>query len=88
MVSPAAGSVRARVINDPQSGRQAIELPQGLRFEGDEILLRREADGAVTILDAALAWDRFTAALGCADADFLSDRGEPDKSEDRGAWWV
>jgi len=57
--------------------RQAIRQPEEFHFEGDEVCVKRI--GAAVLLfpkDAACA--RTADALGQADADFMSDRNQPE----------
>jgi len=68
-------------------GDQAVLLPEGFRFEGKEVYIRRDADtGDVVLSQHRPGWDRFFALLKTADfpADFLNleDRDQGTQERD------
>jgi len=61
---------------------QPVRLPREFRFDGDEVLIKR-VGSAVVLLPKAKFWDTLTESLEKFPADFMRDRGQPGRAEDR-----
>ena len=69
-----AMSTRAKLFQN--GGSQAVRLPKDFRFEGDEVLIRRE--GRRVILEPVDEWsDRFLDVLGSIDEPIERPKAEP-----------
>jgi len=73
-------SVTARVFRNGAS--QAVRLPKEFRFEGDEVCIKR-IGSAVLLYPKGTEWDLMGEALGQADPDFLAERNQPRRPEER-----
>ncbi len=63
---------------------QAVRLPKEFRFEGSEVLVRREGDTVILEPLPTDTWtDDFWSVLGAFGEDF--DVGDRDRRQDRGA---
>lgn len=57
-----------------KNGRsQAVRLPKEYRFEGDEVLIRRQGEDVV-ISPKQMSWDDFFDQASVFDGNFLADR--------------
>jgi len=68
------------------SGDQAVLLPDGFRFEGKEVFMRRDSvTGEVVLSQKGKTWDRLTAALAEGDIpeDFLKPEDREQGTQDR-----
>lgn len=70
----------AKVFKNGSS--QAIRLPKEFRFEEDEVCVKR-IGSAVLVFPKDKAWDLMAGAIGQFDEDFLRERNQPDKAEER-----
>jgi antitoxin VapB len=61
---------------------QAVRLPKEFRFEGTEVYIRR-AGNAVVLFPKAKSWDPLLESLDKFPADFMTDRDQPHKAEER-----
>ena len=61
---------------------QAVRLPKEFRFDTDEVYIKR-IGAAVLLFPKDAAWDLMADALGKADDDFMADRCQPEKAEER-----
>jgi len=61
---------------------QAVRLPKEFRFAGDEVLIKR-IGSAVVLLPKAKSWDTLLESLDKFPADFMTDREQPQESEQR-----
>jgi antitoxin VapB len=61
---------------------QAVRLPRGFHFEGDEVLIQRIGD-AVVSLPKGRSWKALTGSLAKFPDDFMSDRSQPQEVESR-----
>jgi antitoxin VapB len=61
---------------------QAIRLPKEFRFRGGEVCIKR-VGSAVLLFPKGKAWDLMGEAIGKFDKDFLSDRNQPARAEER-----
>jgi antitoxin VapB len=58
------------------SGRsQAVRLPKDFRFEGSEVLIRREGE-SIVLEPVSTGWDWLSKMPGQVDADFETAAGE------------
>jgi len=63
-------------------GRQAVQLPKGFRFEGNEVYIKRIGE-AVVLLPRARPWGSLIGSLEKFPEDFLESRDQPASSERR-----
>jgi len=63
-------------------GSQALRLPREFRFEGDEVCIKR-LGSAVLLFPKDKAWELMGEALGEVDGDFMADREQPERAEER-----
>lgn len=61
---------------------QAVRLPKEFRFEGDEVLIKK-AGNAVVRIPKKKSWHSLVASLAQFSNDFMTDRGQPRKSDRR-----
>jgi antitoxin VapB len=61
---------------------QALRLPKEFRFEGNEVFVKR-AGNAIVLFPKAKSWDSLVESLDKFPADFMSDRDQPHKVEER-----
>jgi antitoxin VapB len=61
---------------------QAVRLPKEFRFEGEEVCVKR-IGAAVLLFPREAAWSITAEALGRADDDFMADRDQPAKPDER-----
>ena len=61
---------------------QAVRLPKGFRFEGDEVLVKKVGD-AVVLLPRRHPWETLRGSLSAFTGDFMEDRGQPASEQDR-----
>ncbi len=65
------------------SGRsQAVRLPKGYRFDAEEVCIKRIGEG-VLLFPKDKAWDLMSGAIGQVTDDFMEDRSQPDRMEER-----
>jgi antitoxin VapB len=55
---------------------QAVRLPIGFRFEGDEVFIKRVGN-AVVLLPWHNSWQALYESLGEFSEDFMEERGQP-----------
>jgi antitoxin VapB len=55
---------------------QAVRLPKGFRFEGDEVFVKRVGN-AVVLLPRHESWRTLYKSLGEFSEDFMEERGQP-----------
>lgn len=63
---------------------QAVRLPREFRFDADEVCIKR-IGSAVLLFPRDAAWDLMDAALGQVDEDFMSERHQPERTDERPA---
>jgi antitoxin VapB len=63
--------------------RQAVRLPDALRFEGQEVYAVKLGD-AVLLLPLGEPWEALREALGAFSDDFMPAREQPDAEEREG----
>ncbi len=55
---------------------QAVRLPMGFRFEGDEVFIKRVGN-AVVLLPWSDSWQTLYESLEAFSEDFMEERGQP-----------
>lgn len=61
---------------------QAVRLPKEFRFPGNEVWIKRSG-GAVVLLAKNASWDSILAARELFTQDFMVERQQPCKVEER-----
>ena len=61
---------------------QAVRLPKGFRFEGEEVFVKRVGN-AVVLLPRRHSWEALYGSLGSFSEDFMEDRGQPTHDQER-----
>lgn len=61
---------------------QAVRLPKEFRFDTKELGIKRIGSG-VMLFPKKAAWDMMGQTLGKADDDFMADRDQPERADDR-----
>jgi antitoxin VapB len=61
---------------------QAVRLPKEFRFDADEVCVKR-IGSAVLLFPKNAAWGLMAEAMGQVDDDFMADRGQPGRPDER-----
>jgi antitoxin VapB len=61
---------------------QAVRLPKGFRFEGEEVFVKR-VGSAVVLLPREHSWETLYGSLGAFSEDFMEERGQPSSEQER-----
>jgi antitoxin VapB len=61
---------------------QAVRLPREFRFDADEVYVKR-VGSAVLLFPKDAAWDLMGEAVGEMDDDFLPERNQPQRPDER-----
>ena len=61
---------------------QAVRLPKEFRFDADEVCIKR-VGSAVILFPKDAAWDLMADAVGKVDDDFMAERNQPRRAEER-----
>ena len=61
---------------------QAVRLPKEFRFDADEVCIKRIGSG-VLLFPKEAAWDLMGEAIGQVDDDFMADRNQPARLDQR-----
>ena len=61
---------------------QAVRLPKGFRFEGEEVFVKRVGN-AVVLLPRQHSWEALYGSLGSFSEDFMEDRDQPSREQER-----
>ena len=61
---------------------QAVRLPKEFRFDVEEVCIKR-IGSAVLLFPKEAAWELMREALGKADDDFMADRNQPERPDER-----
>jgi antitoxin VapB len=61
---------------------QAVRLPKGFRFEGDEVFIKRVGD-AVLLLPRRDPWRTLVGSLEGFSEDFMEEREQPGEDQVR-----
>lgn len=70
----------ARLFRNGRS--QAVRLPKEFRFEGDRVYVKRMGN-AVVLLPYSGSWNGLFESLGAFSDDFMEDREQPAREEER-----
>lgn len=61
---------------------QAIRLPKEFRFDDNEVYIKR-VGSAILVFPKSKAWDLMEQAIGQFTDDFMRERNQPEKSDER-----
>jgi antitoxin VapB len=61
---------------------QAVRLPKGFRFEGEEVFVKKVGN-AVVLLPRQRSWQTLYESLGSFSEDFMEERGQPVAGQER-----
>lgn len=61
---------------------QAVRLPKGFRFEGEEVFVKKVGN-AVVLLPRQRSWETLYESLGSFSEDFMEERGQPVGGQER-----
>jgi antitoxin VapB len=61
---------------------QAVRLPKGFRFEGEEVFVKKVGN-AVVLLPRQRSWETLYESLGSFSEDFMEKRGQPVAGQER-----
>lgn len=61
---------------------QAVRLPKGFRFEGEEVFVKKVGD-AVVLLPRSDSWRTLYEGLESFSEDFMQERAQPDAGDAR-----
>jgi len=61
---------------------QAVRLPKGFRFEGEEVFIKKVGN-AVVLLPRQRSWETLYESLGSFSEDFMEERGQPVVGQER-----
>jgi len=64
-------------------GSQAVRLPKSMRFDGEEVEIRRFGDGVLLLPIGGVDWDDWFAGLYEFTDDFMAERNQPMAAEER-----
>lgn len=70
----------AKIFRNGRS--QAVRLPKEFRFEGNEVYVKRVGN-AVVLLPHSDSWQGLFESLGLFSKDFMEDRDQPARPEER-----
>ncbi len=67
-----------------QNGRsQAVRLPKSFRFEGDEVYIKKVAEGVLLIPKSQSVWDHWEKNLMKYQEPFMIERNQPEADQPR-----
>ncbi len=61
---------------------QAVRLPKGFRFEGEEVFVKKVCN-AFVLLPRRHSWEALYGSLGSFSGDFMEGRGQPADKQER-----
>ena len=61
---------------------QAVRLPKGFRFEGEEVFVKKVGN-AVVLLPRRHSWEALYGSLESFSEDFMEGRGQPSGEQER-----
>jgi antitoxin VapB len=61
---------------------QAVRLPKGFRFEGEEVFVKKVGN-AVVLLPRRDSWETLYESLSAFSEDFMEERGQPSREQER-----
>jgi antitoxin VapB len=73
-------TITAKVFKNGAS--QAVRLPKEFRFDVEEVCIKR-IGSAVLLFPKDAAWDLMGEAIGQVADDFMADRNQPERSDER-----
>ncbi len=62
---------------------QAVRLPKGYRFEGEEVYIKRAPGGVLLIPIDHSIWDVWEENLYKYETPFMTERNQPDAQQER-----
>ena len=62
---------------------QAVRLPKAYRFEGNEVYIKKIAEGVLLIPKNRSIWDTWTQNLMKYEEPFVEERNQPKTSQER-----
>ena len=62
---------------------QAVRLPKAYRFEGDEVYVKKTAEGVLLIPKDRSIWDTWEKNLMKYDEPFMIERSQPEIGQER-----
>ncbi len=62
---------------------QAVRLPKAYRFEGEEVFIKKVADGVLLIPKSESVWDLWEKNLAKYDKPFMAERNQPETQQKR-----
>ncbi|MBT8340246.1 MAG: AbrB/MazE/SpoVT family DNA-binding domain-containing protein [Desulfatitalea sp.] len=71
----------AKLFNNGRS--QAVRLPKAFRFEGNEVYIKKVAEGVLLISKNQSVWDLWEKNLMKYDTAFMMDRRQPSQQQER-----
>lgn len=71
----------AKLFNNGRS--QAVRLPKAFRFEGNEVYIKKVAEGVLLISKNQSVWDLWEKNLMKYDTPFMMDRNQPVQQQER-----
>jgi antitoxin VapB len=71
----------AKLFNNGRS--QAVRLPKAFRFEGNEVYIKKVAEGVLLISKNQSVWDLWERNLMKYDTPFMMDRSQPSNQQER-----
>lgn len=67
-----------------QNGRsQAVRLPKSFRFEGDEVYIKKVAEGVLLLPKSRSVWDIWEKNLMKYEEPFMIERNQPEAEQQR-----
>ena len=66
------------------SGSQAVRLPKAYRFDGNEVYIKKIAEGVLLIPKDFSLWDTWEQNLLKHDEPFMDERNQPEPQERAG----
>ncbi len=61
---------------------QAVRLPKGFRFEGEEVFVKKVGN-AVVLLPQRGSWETLYESLSVFSDDFMEEREQPSREQER-----
>lgn len=71
----------AKLFNNGRS--QAVRLPKAFRFEGNEVYIKKVAEGVLLISKNQSVWDLWERNLMKYDTPFMTERSQPSNQQER-----
>ncbi|HKL01880.1 MAG TPA: type II toxin-antitoxin system VapB family antitoxin [Desulfotignum sp.] len=71
----------AKLFNNGRS--QAVRLPKAYRFEGNEVYVKKVAEGVLLLSKKQSLWDLWEKNLLKYDSPFMMERNQPIQQQER-----